>query len=143
MNSQLPSNTLSRLKTEWITRFENHKKKIASEEKITEMKFGPNITYYIQHTAENSLPSSDKRRFALNQYKNLIRLIDHLVKEEKPDELNQLLERAKHSLEQAPKKSGNHSSLNKMPQLLNDFQNELNTILSQKKSRPSDDIKRG
>jgi len=142
MNSHLSSSSLSHLKTQWITRFENHKKKIASEEKITEMKFGPNTTYYIQHAAENSLPSSDKRRFALNQYKNLVRLIDHLEKEEKPDEINQLIERAKHSLEPASKKSGNHSSLHKTQQLLSDFQRELSLILTQKKSQPSDEIKR-
>ncbi|MBV8802582.1 MAG: hypothetical protein JO131_06400 [Gammaproteobacteria bacterium] len=140
MNSQSPANSLSHLRTQWITRFENQKKKIASEEKITEMKFGPNITYYIQHTAENALSSSDKRRFALSQYKNLTRLIDHLAKEEKPDEINQLLERTKHSLQESQKKFS--PGLQKMGQLLNEFQKELIIILSQKKSQPSDEFKR-
>ena len=117
-------------------------KKIAAEEKITEMKFGGNTTYYIQHAAENSLSGSDKRRFTLNQYKNFIRLINHLVTDEKVEELKQLLEYIKHSLEELPKKSSNHSSLLKTKQLLSEFQNELNTLEAQKKSEPSNEIKR-
>jgi hypothetical protein len=138
MDSQLPSQLI----TQWTTRFENHKKKIASEEKITEMKLGGNITYYIQHAAENSLSSSDKRRFTLNQYKNFIRLINHINKEEKIEEVTQLLEHLKSSFAELPKKSSNHSSLHKTKQLLNEFQSELNTILVQKKSQPSNEIKR-
>ena len=141
MSSQLTSNSLSHVITQWMLKLENHKKKIASEEKITEMKLGDNTAYYIQHAAEKSLSSSDKRRFTLNQYKNFIRLIDQLNKEVKIEEITQLLEYVKKSLDELPKKS-NHSSLHKTKQLLNEFQNDLNTILARKKSEPSSGIKR-
>jgi hypothetical protein len=137
------SNTLSHLKTQWIDRFENHKKKIASEEKITEMKFGPTTTFYIQHTAESALPSSDKRRQTLHQYKNFIRLIEEIGKEEGIDHLQPLIERAKAEPLTQPGKTSNHSSLNKVKQLLSDFQNELHKLhQTQKKSQPNNEIKR-
>jgi hypothetical protein len=144
MSTALPPNNLSDLITQWINRFENHKKKIAAEEKITEMKFGTKTTYYIQHAEEGTLSSSDKRRHSLYQYKNFVNFIDHLIKEKNITEnVQHLLERIKaNSEEPTPKKSG-HLSLNKIKQLANDFQNELNQfLLAQKKSEPSDEIKR-
>jgi len=144
MNPNLPPNNASDLMQQWITRLENHKKKIATEEKITEMKLGTKTTYYIQHAEENTLPSSDKRRATLHQYKNFVTLIDHLIKEKTLTEnVHQLLEHAKNKSEESSKKKPGHSSLRRINELVSDFQSELNQfLLAQKKSQPSNDIKR-
>jgi hypothetical protein len=142
MSSQAPANSVSHLLTQWTNRFETHKKKIAAEEKITEMKLGSGISYYIKHTAEHALTSSDKRRFILQQYKSIVHLIEELNKEKEMDNIIHLIERAKVQSERS-EPSSRHSSLAKTKQLLQDFQNELGIFLeAQKQSQPSDEIKR-
>jgi hypothetical protein len=145
MTSQLPPQDLSGLITQWIARFETHKKKIATEEKITEMKLGAKTAYYIQHAEESTLPSTDKRRLIIHQYKSFISLIDHLTKDQKAtDEINHLLERAKATISPPPSKKTPHTNLGKIKQLVTEFQLDLNKFIQAKKlSEPSGDIKRG
>jgi hypothetical protein len=144
MSPALPPKNVSDLMKQWIARFEDHKKKIAAEEKITEMKLGTQVTYYIQHAEETTLPSSDKRKNTLHHYKNFAGLIDALIKEKTLTEaVTQLLERAKNNSELSCEKKSKHANLNKVKQLVTDFHHEINqALLAQKKSEPSDEFKR-
>jgi hypothetical protein len=144
MSSQLPPKNLPDLITQWVTRFESHKKKIAAEEKIIEMKLGPKTTYYIQHAPEVTLSAKDPRRLTLYRYKLFNHLIEQLKANDSTNDIHQLLTQTKAIIEtEVPAKKSNHSSLMKINPLISEFQIELSQFIqAQKKSEPSSEIKR-